>query len=185
MIYRRTRNQSLFEKHIPSFCRGRIHKVVFTQPLEWSGKNSVFFSPQKTILKIKIFICSFTLGREKLSSIYLPLMWSRKKFCFLSPQNGLYLLFHTWSIVRWCRCGRQNKFRRAVLLETDRKNVLCYSKNYDGASVRAEKKFNFFSPPFFKTFACPRFCKRRVLFCTQVRSMGVKIPLQSTKYTRL
>ena len=30
---------------------------------------------------------------------------------------------------------------------------------------------------FFKTSACPRFCKRRVLFCTQVRSMGVKIPL--------
>ena len=38
---------------------------------------------------------------------------------------------------------------------------------------------------FFKTSACSRFCKRRVLFCTQVRSMGVKIPLQSTKYTRL
>ena len=38
---------------------------------------------------------------------------------------------------------------------------------------------------FFKTSACPRFCKRRVLFCTQIRSMGVKIPLQSTKYTRL
>ena len=38
---------------------------------------------------------------------------------------------------------------------------------------------------FFKTSACPRFCKRRVLFCTQVRSMGVKIPLQSTKYPRL
>ena len=37
---------------------------------------------------------------------------------------------------------------------------------------------------FFKTSACPRFCIRRVLFCTQVRSMGVKIPLQSTKYTR-
>ena len=37
---------------------------------------------------------------------------------------------------------------------------------------------------FFMT-ACQRFCKRRVLFCTQVRSMGVKIPLQSTKYTRL
>ena len=38
---------------------------------------------------------------------------------------------------------------------------------------------------FFKTSACPRFCKRRVLFCTKVRSMGVKIPLQSTKYTLL
>ena len=38
---------------------------------------------------------------------------------------------------------------------------------------------------FFKTSACPRFCKRKVLFCTHVRSMGVKIPLQSTKYTRL
>ena len=38
---------------------------------------------------------------------------------------------------------------------------------------------------FFKTSACPRFCKERVLFCTQVRSMGVKIHLQSTKYTRL
>ena len=25
---------------------------------------------------------------------------------------------------------------------------------------------------FFETSACPRFCKRRVLFCTQVRSMG-------------
>ena len=25
---------------------------------------------------------------------------------------------------------------------------------------------------FFKTSACPRFCKRRVLLCTQVRSMG-------------
>ena len=25
---------------------------------------------------------------------------------------------------------------------------------------------------FFKTSACPRFCKRRVLFCIQVRSMG-------------
>ena len=37
---------------------------------------------------------------------------------------------------------------------------------------------------FFKT-ACLRFCKRRVLFRTQVRSMGVKIPLQSTEYTRL
>ena len=38
---------------------------------------------------------------------------------------------------------------------------------------------------FFKTSTFPRFCKRRVLFCTQVRSMGVIIPLQSTKYTRL
>ena len=38
---------------------------------------------------------------------------------------------------------------------------------------------------FLRTSACPRFCKRRVLFCTKVRSMGVKIPLQSTKYTRL
>ena len=37
---------------------------------------------------------------------------------------------------------------------------------------------------FFKT-ACPRYWKRRVLFCTLVRNMGVKIPLQSTKYTRL
>ena len=37
---------------------------------------------------------------------------------------------------------------------------------------------------FFKT-ACPLFCKRRVLFCTQVRSMVVRIPLQSTKDTRL
>ena len=36
---------------------------------------------------------------------------------------------------------------------------------------------------FFKTSACPRFCKRRVLFCTQVRSMGVKIPVQSTNLT--
>ena len=36
----------------------------------------------------------------------------------------------------------------------------------------------------FKTSACPQFCKRRVLFCSKVRSMGVKIPLQSTKYTR-
>ena len=26
---------------------------------------------------------------------------------------------------------------------------------------------------FFKTSACPRFCKRRVLLCTQVRSKGV------------
>ena len=38
---------------------------------------------------------------------------------------------------------------------------------------------------FLKTSACPRFCKRRVLFCTQVRSMGVEIPLQSTKHARL
>ena len=38
---------------------------------------------------------------------------------------------------------------------------------------------------FFKTSACPRFCKRRVLFRSQVRSMGVKIPLESMKYTRL
>ena len=30
---------------------------------------------------------------------------------------------------------------------------------------------------FFKTSACPRFCKRRVLFCTQVRSMGGEDPL--------
>ena len=37
---------------------------------------------------------------------------------------------------------------------------------------------------YFKT-AYPRFCKRRVLFCTKVQSMGVNIPLQSTKYTVL
>ena len=30
---------------------------------------------------------------------------------------------------------------------------------------------------FFKTSACPRFCKRRVLFCTQVQSMGGENPL--------
>ena len=30
---------------------------------------------------------------------------------------------------------------------------------------------------FFKTSACPRFCKRRVLFCTKVRSMGGENPL--------
>ena len=35
---------------------------------------------------------------------------------------------------------------------------------------------------FFKTSACPRFCKRRVLLCTHVRSMGVRTPLQSTKF---
>ena len=29
---------------------------------------------------------------------------------------------------------------------------------------------------FFKTSVCEQFCKRRVLFCTQVRSMGVTIP---------
>ena len=29
----------------------------------------------------------------------------------------------------------------------------------------------------FKTSACPRFCKRRVLFCTQVRSMEGENPL--------
>ena len=29
---------------------------------------------------------------------------------------------------------------------------------------------------FFKTSACPRFCKRRVLFCTKVRSMGGENP---------
>ena len=36
---------------------------------------------------------------------------------------------------------------------------------------------------FFKTSACPRFFKRRVLFCTQIRRMGVENPL--TKYRRL
>ena len=36
---------------------------------------------------------------------------------------------------------------------------------------------------FFKTSACPRFRKRRVLVCTQIRRMGVENPL--TKYTRL
>ena len=41
------------------------------------------------------------------------------------------------------------------------------------------KKGSFLRPP------CPRFCKRRVLFCTKVQSMGVKIPVQSTKYMRL
>ena len=29
---------------------------------------------------------------------------------------------------------------------------------------------------FFKTSECPRFCIKRVFFCNQVRSMGVKIP---------
>ena len=29
---------------------------------------------------------------------------------------------------------------------------------------------------FFMTSACPRFCKIRVLFCTQVRSLGSKSP---------
>ena len=48
-------------------------------------------------------------------------------------------------------------------------------------SVRITRK----KGSFFKTSTCPRFCKRRVLFCTKVRSMGFKIPLQSTKYTRL
>ena len=48
-------------------------------------------------------------------------------------------------------------------------------------SVRISRK----KGSFFKTSTCPRFCKRWVLFCTKVRSMGVKIPLQSTKYTRL
>ena len=45
---------------------------------------------------------------------------------------------------------------------------------------------------FFKTSACPRFCKRRVLFFVPRYEVwggggggGVKIPLQSTKYTRL
>ena len=38
----------------------------------------------------------------------------------------------------------------------------------------------FLRPPHVRDFV-----KRRVLFCTQVRSIGVRIPLQSTKYTRL
>ena len=29
---------------------------------------------------------------------------------------------------------------------------------------------------FFKTSECPRFCIKRVFFCNQVGSMGVKIP---------
>ena len=38
----------------------------------------------------------------------------------------------------------------------------------------------------FKTSACPRFCKRRVLFCAPGTMYGgSKSPLQSTKYTRL
>ena len=37
---------------------------------------------------------------------------------------------------------------------------------------------------FFKTSACPRFLEG-YFFGTQVRSTGVKIPLQSMKYTRL
>ena len=36
----------------------------------------------------------------------------------------------------------------------------------------------FLRPPHVRNFV-------RVLFCTKVRSTGVKIPLQSTKYTRL
>ena len=38
---------------------------------------------------------------------------------------------------------------------------------------------------FFKTSACPRFCKRRVLFCTQVRSMGGENPLTIHEIKRL
>ena len=38
---------------------------------------------------------------------------------------------------------------------------------------------------FFKTSACPRFCKRRARFVARYEVWGVKIPLQSTKYTRL
>ena len=37
---------------------------------------------------------------------------------------------------------------------------------------------------FFKTSACPRFLEG-YFFGTQVRSIGVKIPLQSLKYTRI
>ena len=38
----------------------------------------------------------------------------------------------------------------------------------------------FLRPPHVRDFV-----KEGYFFCTQVRSMGVKIPLQSTKYTRL
>ena len=30
---------------------------------------------------------------------------------------------------------------------------------------------------FFKTSACPRFCKRKITFCTQAQSMGCENPL--------
>ena len=42
------------------------------------------------------------------------------------------------------------------------------------------KKGYFLRPPHVRNFV-----KEGYFFCTQVRSMGVKIPLQSTKYTRL
>ena len=38
---------------------------------------------------------------------------------------------------------------------------------------------------FFKTSACPRFCKRRVLFCSQVRSMGSKSPYNPRNIRRV
>ena len=55
-----------------------------------------------------------------------------------------------------------------------------HSGTEGGGGGGALRKKGSLRPPHVRNF-----CKRRVLFCTKVRSMGVKIPLQSTKYTRL
>ena len=75
-----------------------------------------------------------------------------------------------------------------IRLELPR-SILLNSQGGEGTQVQrgVRTRVTYFAEEevFFKTSACPRFCERRVLFCTQVRSMGVKIPLQSTKYPRL
>ena len=54
-----------------------------------------------------------------------------------------------------------------------------YTRRGGGTQVQGRTRVTYFAEEgvFFKTSACPRFCKRRVLFCTQVRSMGVENPL--------
>ena len=55
-------------------------------------------------------------------------------------------------------------------------------QNHPGGSFRYREgrtRVTYFAEEgvFFKTSACPRFCKRRVLFCTQVRSVRGENPL--------
>ena len=76
-------------------------------------------------------------------------------------------------------CSTNNQITHLIIISV--KDVIYQKRKNGKPTLRISRK----KGSFFKTSACPRFCKRRVLFCTQVRSMGVKIPLQSTNYTQL
>ena len=141
----------------PTLDRDAVSRSRYCSPIEmlWRLLQNIRFLPVFWACKGPIT----TKVASALEGLKLPTMYSIKVllWCYLYLRRRRSVIFHTATYTRRGHSG----------IEGGRIRVTYFA--YEGV--------------FFKTSACLRLCQRRVLFCTQIRRMGVENPLK--KFTRL